>query len=107
MNKKMKQKIKEEFILMGCEDCIHYNEDYDCTNCGMNELGYIFFEPDKWMINRILDIYEGERLSDAETCNPAICEVCGYSSNGKRNAGRSITMCDGCRYNNEFKAKEE
>lgn len=98
----MKQEIKEEFVLMGCDDCIHYNDGYDCTKCGMNELGHIFFEPDKWMINRILDIYEGERLSDKETCNPKICKWCKYSTNGKRDPARSISMCDGCRYNEEF-----
>ena len=44
-------------------------------------------------------------LSDKETCNPRICEVCEYSSNGKRDAARSITMCDGCRYNESFEHK--
>ena len=43
-----------------------------------------------------------EILTDDETCNPKICHWCKYSDNGKRNAGRSITMCDGCRYNKEF-----
>lgn len=43
-----------------------------------------------------------ERLPDDETCNPKICKWCKYSDNGKRNANRSITMCDGCRYNEEF-----
>ena len=44
-------------------------------------------------------------LSDKETCNPQICEVCEYSSKGKRDAARSITMCDGCRYNQDFRMK--
>lgn len=43
-----------------------------------------------------------EKLPDKETCNPKICRWCKYSSNGKRNPARSITMCDGCRYNEEF-----
>lgn len=44
-------------------------------------------------------------LSDAESCNPKICQWCKYSTNGKRDAARSITMCDGCRYNQEFRMK--
>jgi hypothetical protein len=43
-----------------------------------------------------------EKLHDKETCNPKICKWCKYSSNGKRDPARSITMCDGCRYNEEF-----
>ncbi|RAP49260.1 MAG: hypothetical protein BZ138_07970 [Methanosphaera sp. rholeuAM270] len=44
-----------------------------------------------------------ETLPDRETCNPEICKYCKYSNNGKRDPARSITMCDGCRYNEEFK----
>lgn len=43
-----------------------------------------------------------KELSDDETCNPKICQWCNYSSNGKRDPARSITLCDGCRYNEEF-----
>lgn len=43
-----------------------------------------------------------EKLPDKETCNPKICKWCKYSSNGMRNPARSISMCDGCRYNEEF-----
>lgn len=43
-----------------------------------------------------------EKLSDKETCNPKICCWCKYSNNGMRDPARSITMCDGCRYNEEF-----
>lgn len=43
-----------------------------------------------------------KKLPDIETCNPKICRWCKYSSNGKRNPARSITLCDGCRYNEEF-----
>lgn len=60
---------------------------------------YYFYEErfGDWEIQKV--------LSDKETCNPQICKVCEYSSNGKRDAARSITMCDGCRYNEEFKLK--
>ena len=43
-----------------------------------------------------------EKLPDKETCNPKICHWCKYSSNGRRDPARSISMCDGCRYNEEF-----
>jgi hypothetical protein len=43
-----------------------------------------------------------EKLPDRETCNPKICCWCKYSNNGMRDPARSITMCDGCRYNEEF-----
>lgn len=43
-----------------------------------------------------------EKLPDKETCNPKICRWCKYSSNGMRDPARSISMCDGCRYNEEF-----
>ena len=46
-----------------------------------------------------------ESLSDDETCNPRICEWCEHSSNGRRDPARSITLCDGCRYNEEFEHK--
>ncbi len=48
-----------------------------------------------------------KELSDDETSNPAICQWCMYSCDGKRDAARSITMCDGCRYNQEFRMKGE
>jgi len=62
---------------------------------------YYFYEErfGDWEIQKV--------LSDKETCNPKICEVCEYSSNGKRDAARSITMCDGCRYNEEFKLNND
>jgi hypothetical protein len=43
-----------------------------------------------------------EKLPDRETCNPKICRWCKYSNNGMRDPARSITLCDGCRYNEEF-----
>ena len=43
-----------------------------------------------------------EKLPDKETCNPKICKWCKYSNNGIRDPARSITLCDGCRYNEEF-----
>lgn len=45
---------------------------------------------------------EGADLPDKETCNPKICKWCKYNTNGKRDPARSISMCDGCRYNEEF-----
>lgn len=48
------------------------------------------------------DKIESVDLPDKETCNPKICKWCKYSSNGRRDPARSITLCDGCRYNEEF-----
>ena len=43
-----------------------------------------------------------EALSDDETRNPKICKWCKHTFIGKRDPGHSITLCDGCRYNEEF-----
>lgn len=48
------------------------------------------------------DIMIEQKLSDRDTCNPKICMWCKYSNNGKRDPTPSISMCDGCRYNEEF-----
>lgn len=50
----------------------------------------------------MVDIMIEEKLSDEDTCNPKICMWCKYSNNGKRDPARSITLCDGCRYNEKF-----
>ena len=68
---------------------------------------YIHFLIDvlKYVHQTEFDLFErGEMryVPDKETCNPKICCWCKYSSNGMRDPARSITMCDGCRYNEEF-----
>lgn len=65
--------------------------------------GAYYFAEKAYELNYEIVLY----LSDAESCNPKICQWCKYSTKGKRDAARSITMCDGCRYNGEFRMKEE
>ena len=68
---------------------------------------YIHFLIDvlKYIHQTEFDLFEkGEMryVPDKDTCNPKICKWCKYSNNGKRDPTPSISMCDGCRYNEEF-----
>ena len=83
-NIKCPQKLWENRITTNCEDVPRWKE--------------LIMEGEKDMSEEKIC----KTLSDKETCNPKICRWCKYSNNGKRDPARSITMCDGCRYNEEF-----